>query len=139
MATKPGEVKRKRRRKVIPEVEIRRIVTQTYEVICPECNEVVKDSGESYQMLAGKYTCEICGEEFMAIVTQSKKDGRGITKNKEVARNNILSQIRTKGPISAQKLGNIIELNSVATKRILDALKEEDLIRYESKGWVLIE
>lgn len=141
MATKSEEVKTKKKRKsrVIPEIEIRRRIIQIYEVICPECKEIVKDSVESYQMLTGKYTCGICGEKFMAVVAQSKKDGRGIIKNKEIARNNILKKIDRSGPISAQRLGKNIELNSVATRKILDALEEENLIRYESKGWVLVE
>jgi predicted RNA-binding Zn-ribbon protein involved in translation (DUF1610 family) len=139
MTTKSKEIKKKRKRKVIPEVDIRCKVTRTYEVICPECKEIIKDSTENYQILAGKYTCDNCGEKFKAMVAQSKRDGRGKIADKEQARRGILNMINRSGPISAQKLGEKLDLCKVTRKKILDNLEEEGLIEHASKGWIWVE
>lgn len=133
MARKP------KRRKTIPEVDVHIRVTRVFEAVCPECSEVVKDSIEGHHSIVGIHICDNCGEEFKMIVTQSKKDGRGTVQNKEVARNNILREIRRDGPISAKGLRERVGLCRVATKSILDDLGEEKLIKRESKGWVSTE
>ena len=138
MATKPGEVKIKKR-KPIPEINYRLRVVRVYEAVCMECGEIVKESTEGYKELLGKHTCGICGAKFKVVEAQTKEDGRGRVVNKDLARDVILNLIRAKGPISARGIREAIKLNSVATRKIIASLNEEDLIEHTTKGWIRVE
>lgn len=129
--------KNRRKPKSIPKgiLQTRRI----HEVICPECHEIARDSTGSRRELRGEYICEGCDTKFEIMGPSTKKDGRGVTQNKEVARDVILNLIRAKGPISAQELGKKVGSCKVTTKKILDDLKEEGLIEHVSKGWILVK
>lgn len=141
MATNPGEVKlkKKRKRKAIPEVIYQLRVIRVHEAVCPDCSEVVKESTEGYKDLLGKHTCEDCGAKFKVIEIPTKEDGRGRVVNKDLARDVILRRIQRNGPVSAKRLREHASLNKVATKRIIDSLNEEGLIKHISKGWVQAE
>lgn len=135
-APEPKEKKR-RKSKSIPKgiLQTRRI----HEVICPECREIARDSTGSRRELQGEYICEGCDTKFEIMEPSTKEDGRGKRFDKEVARNNILREIRMRGPISAQELGKRVYLCKVTTKKTLDDLEEEGLIEHVSKGWILVK
>lgn len=146
LSTKPGEVKikgekppRLREKKSLPEVIPQLRTKRWHEIICPECGEIVDDSTKGYRGLIKEYTCEGCDTKFKVGEIPTKKDGRGVIRNKEVARNNILREINLRGPISAQELGKKVGSCKVTTKKILDNLEEEGLIKHVFKGWIMVK
>lgn len=139
MATKSGEVKLKKNRRPIPEVNYRLKVIRVHEAVCMDCGEIVKESTEGYRSLLGKHTCGICGAKFRVVEAPTREDGRGRVVNKDLARGVILNLIRAKGPISARGIREDTKLNSVATRKIITSLSEEELIQHTTKGWIRVE